>query len=401
MPTSKRSTSRKNDIRAIESLAEQDRADEVDDSYARTGDAQDTIRRWHASARSAGDHALVDTINRMGLSKAAAAYEAARRSNPHATVRRSPNLDLNNWLDSHGYRHSHARKQEPARRPPVLPAKSCKCPEPWVTRERTTPCRTCGGAVEGDADLPGHARIIHQAPTGRPVFAAHERDHHITTSGRRVLDRGQFALPPSPEEKRRGIKGRLPIDTIARARNALQRARQMQKRRHLTVGQLEEVQRTVHKAWPSIKVTRHSHATVKGKLGKRSIHLMREVAEGRNRIFYMTDTPVGFLQAERAGFLTREPSTDRAILTDSGRKFLVNATSVHAAIAKGGPSNVRLGDKFRHEGGIWAVTRISGSKITMTSETSDPRDPFNFEKFILIERTWPQNALRKMTKISH
>jgi hypothetical protein len=97
-----------------------------------------------------------------------------------------------------------------------------------------------------------HARIIHQPPTGRAIFAAHERNHHITTSGRRALDRTQFALPPGPEEKRRGIKGRLPIDTIERARNALQRASQMQKHEHITAGQLAEVRRAVHHAWPSI-----------------------------------------------------------------------------------------------------------------------------------------------------
>jgi hypothetical protein len=104
----------------------------------------------------------------------------------------------------------------------------------------------------------GHARIIHQPPTGRPVFAAHERDHHITTSGRRALDRDQFALPPGPEEKRRGIGGRLPIDTIERARNALQRASQMQKRGHISAGQLAEIRRAVHRAWPSIGSSAHA-----------------------------------------------------------------------------------------------------------------------------------------------
>ncbi len=41
----------------------------------------------------------------------------------------------------------------------------------------------------GQAVKLGHARMIHQPPTGRTVFAAHERDHHITTSGRRALKR--------------------------------------------------------------------------------------------------------------------------------------------------------------------------------------------------------------------
>jgi len=119
---------------------------------------------------------------------------------------RSPHSELNTWLDQHGYHHSRAKK-------------------------------------------------IHQAPTGREVFAAHERHHHITTAGRRALTRSQFALPPGPEEKRRGIAGRLPIDTIERGRNALQRAAQELKRGHITARQLAEVKRAVHHAWPSIEIT--------------------------------------------------------------------------------------------------------------------------------------------------
>lgn len=111
-----------------------------------------------------------------------------------------------------------------------------------------------------------HSRIIHQEPTGRPVFAEHERDHHITTSGRRALTRAQFALPPGPEEKRRGIKGRLPIDTIKRAHAALTRASMMHHQGHISAGQLEVARNAVHKAWPSIEITRggaRSHSTMK------------------------------------------------------------------------------------------------------------------------------------------
>ena len=97
-----------------------------------------------------------------------------------------------------------------------------------------------------------HARMIHQEPTGRAVFAAHERDHHITTSGRRALKRSQFALPPGPEEKRRGIKGRLPIDSYGRARSALARASMMHHQGHITAKQLTAARRAVHRAWPSI-----------------------------------------------------------------------------------------------------------------------------------------------------
>jgi hypothetical protein len=97
-----------------------------------------------------------------------------------------------------------------------------------------------------------HARKVREAPTERRVFAAHERDHHITTSGRRDLTASQFALPPGPEEKRRGIKGRFPIDTLARARNALARAAQQRKSGHLSASQLATVKRKVHAAWPSV-----------------------------------------------------------------------------------------------------------------------------------------------------
>jgi hypothetical protein len=69
---------RRADINVVASLAEQDTSGEVVDSYARTGDAADTILRWYASARSAGDTDLVETIDRMGVAAAAKAYEAAR-----------------------------------------------------------------------------------------------------------------------------------------------------------------------------------------------------------------------------------------------------------------------------------------------------------------------------------
>lgn len=132
--------------------------------------------------------------------------------------------EVNEFLDSGGYRHSHARVQ--------------KTPHPYVVSPRVS-----------------HAgRIIHQEPTGRPVFAEHERDHHITTTGRRALSADEFALPPGPHEKRRGIKGRLPIDTLKRARNALTRAAQMHKKRHISAGQLAEAKRKVHRAWPSIEI---------------------------------------------------------------------------------------------------------------------------------------------------
>lgn len=141
---------------------------------------------------------------------------------------RSPQRDLNDWLSRHGYYHAHSRKTG------TVP--------PYAHK-----------TVAASASNHG-PRMVHQSPTGRAVFAAHEREHHITTSGRRTLERWQFALPPRSEEKRRGIKGRVPIDTAARARNALQRASQMQKRGHLSTRELAAVRRAVRHAWPEIAV---------------------------------------------------------------------------------------------------------------------------------------------------
>lgn len=138
-------------------------------------------------------------------------------------TRHGADRELNDWLDRHGY---NARK------------KKAKTLHPYAMSTRTA-----------------HARMIESPMTGRPVFAAHERDGHITTRGRRVLKRGQFALPPRPEEKRRGIKGRLPIDTIERARNALARAAQMKKRGDITARQLTAIQHRVNRAFPEIHVS--------------------------------------------------------------------------------------------------------------------------------------------------
>lgn len=138
---------------------------------------------------------------------------------PVMAPRRDTDHDLDAWLERNGYRHARVKAT----------------PHPYTVSSRMA-----------------HARMIESPVTGREVFAAHERDHHITTRGRRALEREQFALPPGPEEKRRGIKGRLPIDTVARARNALARAAQMKKHGHISVAQLATVRRKIHAAWPSI-----------------------------------------------------------------------------------------------------------------------------------------------------
>lgn len=131
----------------------------------------------------------------------------------HSTVK----YELDTWLDHNDYQRGH------------------KTPHPYTGVSSAT-----------------HARRIMSPATGREIFAAKERDHHITTHGRQLLRASQFALPPTPEETRRGIKGRLPIDTLPRARNALARAAQMRKRGHISAAQLATLQRKIHAVWPSI-----------------------------------------------------------------------------------------------------------------------------------------------------
>jgi hypothetical protein len=152
---------------------------------------------------------------------------------------RNTHHELNDWLKRNGYHHSHANRQE--------------TPHPYVISPRMDHAHINQSHPYVISPRMDHARVIHQGPTGRPVFAAHERDHHITTAGRRALKQSQFALPPGPEEKRRGIKGRLPIDNIARARSALARASMMHHQGHNTTKQLMAVRNAVHRAWPSIR----------------------------------------------------------------------------------------------------------------------------------------------------
>jgi len=140
-------------------------------------------------------------------------------------ARRGTHRELSDWLDRHGYRHAHARAQ--------------KTLHPYAVSTRMSHAE---------------ARKIESPVTGREVFAAHERDHHITTRGRRALTREQFALPPGAEEKRRGIAGRLPIDTLKRARSALARASMMHNDGTISARELDEARRAVHRAWPSIEV---------------------------------------------------------------------------------------------------------------------------------------------------
>lgn len=62
--------------------------------------------------------------------------------------------------------------------------------------------------------------------TGKTIDSKKLKGGKLTTAGRLSLKSSDFALPPGPEEKARGIKGRFPIENPAHARNALARVAQ-------------------------------------------------------------------------------------------------------------------------------------------------------------------------------
>lgn len=68
------------DAKLARSLAAQDTSGDVDDSYGRTGDAIDAIRRWHQSGAEGGDRELIAGIDRIGERAMAAVYEAVRKA---------------------------------------------------------------------------------------------------------------------------------------------------------------------------------------------------------------------------------------------------------------------------------------------------------------------------------
>ena len=80
----------------------------------------------------------------------------------------------------------------------------------------------------------------------RPLrVKAREKGGKITTAGRRALSRSQFALP---DGNRSGIAGRYPMDTIARARNALARAAQNE-----TPAVQAKIRRAIYRKYPELK----------------------------------------------------------------------------------------------------------------------------------------------------
>ena len=80
----------------------------------------------------------------------------------------------------------------------------------------------------------------------------------LSHSHRKRLPRKAFALPPKRSGKNKTpstVAGRFPIDTKARARNALARAAQGVKAGTLSRSQAATVRRKVKRRYPSIKVT--------------------------------------------------------------------------------------------------------------------------------------------------
>jgi len=76
-----------------------------------------------------------------------------------------------------------------------------------------------------------------------------EKEGKLTTYGRRGLAASDYALPPDAEARRRGFKGRYPIDTIERARNALARVSQFG-----TAAEKAAVKRAVRRKYPDIEI---------------------------------------------------------------------------------------------------------------------------------------------------
>ena len=81
-----------------------------------------------------------------------------------------------------------------------------------------------------------------------------EKKGKITTFGRRKLTASQFGLSPGNEEQSHGVKGRFPIDTPERARNALARAQQ--EAVGLSAEEKAEIKRKVCAKYPFIKSCR-------------------------------------------------------------------------------------------------------------------------------------------------
>ena len=76
----------------------------------------------------------------------------------------------------------------------------------------------------------------------------------LTAAKRRALPSSEFALPGQGEGPGGKGSGSYPIDTVARARNALARGAQ-----HASSSELATIKRKVKSRYPSIKVGGASH----------------------------------------------------------------------------------------------------------------------------------------------
>ncbi len=90
-----------------------------------------------------------------------------------------------------------------------------------------------------------------------------EKGGAITTAGRRSLDRDQFALPPRPEEKRRKIAGRFPVDEPGRQKNALAVAHGARTGKPVSSEEHEQIHRAVGRKDPEL-ITQHRQRAHRG-----------------------------------------------------------------------------------------------------------------------------------------
>ena len=73
---------------------------------------------------------------------------------------------------------------------------------------------------------------------------------HLTAASRQSMPKSEFALPGKGEGPKGAGAGSYPIDTEARARNALARGAQ-----HASPAELATIKRKVHSKYPGIEVS--------------------------------------------------------------------------------------------------------------------------------------------------
>ena len=89
-----------------------------------------------------------------------------------------------------------------------------------------------------------------RVPTTELRVQVREKAGRITTAGRRALPASEFGLP---DGRRPGTAGDYPIDTVARARNALARSAQAVKHGRMSGATRRGIHRRVCAKYPSIR----------------------------------------------------------------------------------------------------------------------------------------------------